>query len=127
MIQCVKHIGIAVNSIDETMERWARLYGAVEEKRSTFAEIGQTSALVRIGPSYFELMEPYGEKGVVSNYLAKHGPGLHHISLLSDALQDDISRLEQDGVKMIGKDMPIVFTHPKTTDGIVLEITEMPD
>lgn len=127
MLQFVKHIGIAVSSIDKTMERWSAQYNAVEEKRMTIPEIGQTSALVRIGSSYFELMEPFGDSGVIPAFLARHGEGIHHISLLSDNLNDDVERLEKEGVMVLGKGMPVVFTHPKTSDGIVFEITEQPD
>jgi methylmalonyl-CoA epimerase len=124
MITGVQHIGLAVNSIDETMRRWRARYGAEELGRKAFPEIGQTSALVRLGYSYFELMEALGEEGVIPSFLKKRGEGFHHISFHSDCLEEDVRRLEKDGVSILGKGGSTVFTHPKTTDGLVLEITE---
>ena len=128
MLTKVKHIGFAVNSIDETMERWSKAYGAVEiRERKTFAEIGQTSTLVAIGETHFELMEPYGEEGTIPKFLRTHGEGFHHLSWLSSDLEADTEMLEAAGVKVLGKGQPVIFTHPKTTDGVVFEITEMDD
>ncbi len=128
MLKKVKHIGFAVKSIDETMQRWTAAYGAREVRpRKTFAEIGQTSTLVTIGDTYFELMEPYGDVGVVPKFLEKHGEGLHHLSFLSDDLKEDCKNLTAAGVRLLGEGQPIVFTHPKTSDGVVMEITEEDD
>lgn len=128
MLVKVKHIGFAVNSIDKTMKHWSAAYGAKEvRERKTFAQIGQTSTLVQIGETCFELMEPYGEEGVVPKFLKTHGEGFHHLSWLSNDLAADCEQLEAAGVKVLGKGQPVVFTHPKTTDGVVFEITEIED
>ena len=73
MITGVSHIGLAVKSIDETLEKWTVLFGAREIARRELPELGQTSALVAVGDSRFELMEPLGEEGVIPSFLAKHG------------------------------------------------------
>lgn len=130
MIKGLNHIGIAVKSIDETMKRFSPLFGAKEIGRKTFAEIGQTSALIQMGDFYIELMEPYGDKGVVPNFLSKHGEGLHHISLLTDDIDAEDEHLAENGVKVMAKapkgikDDRVMFTHPKETNGIVFEIVE---
>lgn len=129
MITGIKHIGVAVNSIDSTMELWSKIYGAVELKRDAFEIAGQTSALVKIGNTYIELMEPLEgiEKSTVRKFLETHGEGLHHLSFKSSDLNEDIDLLEKNGVKVLGKGAPVVFTHPKTTTGIVNEISDMDD
>ena len=129
MIERIKHIGIAVNSIDETMDLWKDIFGAEELKRDAFEIVGQTSALIRIGECYIELMEPLDEakKSTVRKFLETHGEGIHHLSLKSTDLEKDIERLESRGIKIIGKGQPVVFTYPKTTNGILYEITEMED
>jgi methylmalonyl-CoA epimerase len=125
MITGVNHIGLVVKSIDETLERWALQFGAREIGRREFPDLGQTSALVGIGESRFELMEPLGTEGVVPSFLEKHGEGLHHISLHSDDFHEDCGRLEQTGVRTIGiPGEPVMFTHPRTTNGVVFEIME---
>ena len=74
-------------------------------------------------------MEPVPgvEKSTVRKYLDTHGEGFHHLSFKSDNLSEDIERMKGEGVKIIGEGFPIVFTHPKTTGGTVLEITEQDD
>lgn len=129
MIERIKHIGIAVNSIDETMALWKEVFNAVEEKRAVFEIVGQTSALVRIGDTYIELMEPLEgvEKSTVRKFIETHGEGIHHLSLKTTDLEKDTEMLKQKGIKIIGAGQPVVFTYPKTSNGIVYEITEMED
>lgn len=129
MIEKIKHIGVAVESIDKTMELWRECFGAVELKRAPFEIVGQTSALVQIGDTYIELMEPLpgAARSTVGKFLETHGEGIHHISLKSTDLASDIKALEAHGVRILGAGQPVVFTHPKTSHGVVYEITEMDD
>lgn len=129
MIEKVKHVGVSVHSIDQTMSLWSQVFGAVELKRAAFDIVGQTSALVRIGDTYIELMEPLegAERSTVRKFLETHGEGIHHLSLKSSDLAADTAALEAHGVKVLGAGQPVVFTHPKTSGGIVYEITEMED
>ena len=127
MIKGVHHIGFAVKSIDETLTFLKNAYGAKEMERHSFPKLGQVSSLVRIGKDHFELMEPLGE-GIVAKWLEKKGEGFHHISLLSDSLQEDCEHLEKQGVTIVAKSFEgpfkAAFTHPKTSKGIIYEIAE---
>jgi methylmalonyl-CoA epimerase len=128
MITGVGHIGLAVQSIDETLAKWSVLFGARELGRKALPELGQTSALVAIGDSRFELMEPLGEQGVVPAFLEKHGEGFHHISFHSNSFDEDRSLIEAEGVRVVGiPGRPVLFTHPRSTNGVVFEITDRPD
>jgi methylmalonyl-CoA/ethylmalonyl-CoA epimerase len=130
MIKGLNHIGIAVKDIDETMRLFSRIFGAEEIGRKTFAELGQTSALISIGDFKIELMEPYGDKGVVPDFIRKRGEGLHHISVITDDIDAEDEHLTENGVNVMGKapkginDDRVMFTHPKQTNGIVFEIVE---
>lgn len=130
MIKGLNHIGIVVKSIDDTMELFSRIFDAEEIGRKTFAELGQTSALIRIGDFKIELMEPHGDKGVVPNFLSKKGEGLHHISIITDDIDAEDEHLSKNGVGVMGKapkgidDDRVMFTHPKQTSGILFEIVE---
>ena len=128
MIEKIKHVGIAVRSIDETIELW-KSFGAEKLKQDDFEIMGQTSALVRIGDTCFELMQPLPgcKESPVEKFLAAHGEGLHHLSLKSSDLAEDVTNLESQGVRVLGVGQPVVFTHPKTSGGIVFEITEDDD
>jgi methylmalonyl-CoA/ethylmalonyl-CoA epimerase len=125
MIKGINHIGLVVKNIDETLGLLSGLFGAREIGRKAFPEIGQTSCLVAIGDSKYELMEPLGSEGVVPKFLAKNGEGFHHISLESSDLDADCENLENHGAKIIARAGKIAFTHPRTTGGIVYEIEEI--
>jgi methylmalonyl-CoA epimerase len=130
MIKGLNHIGIVVKSIDDTMKLFSRAFGAEEIGRKTFSELGQTSALIRIGDLKLELMEPCGDEGVVPNFLRKRGEGLHHISVITDDIDAEDEHLAKNGVNVMSKAPKgikadrVMFTHPKQTNGIVFEIVE---
>jgi methylmalonyl-CoA epimerase len=123
MITGIDHIGLAVKSIDATLELMKGLFGAEEIGRKAYPELGQTSCLVAIGNSRLELMEPIGAEGVIPKFLGERGEGFHHISLRTDDLEADCTDFEQKGVKLLGKSEEVAFIHPKTTGGILYEIT----
>lgn len=129
MIKGLNHIGIVVENIDQTVQTLESIFGAKELDRKSFPELGQTSCMVQLGNCLLELMEPIGTKGVVPKFLADHGQGLHHISLLSDNVQQEHLAITAKGVRMLGdpdSELRVVFTHPKDTNGIIYEITDIP-
>jgi methylmalonyl-CoA epimerase len=123
MITGINHVGLVVKNIDETLNLLAGLFGAKEIGRKAYPDLGQTSCLVSIGESKYELMEPIGTEGVVPKFLAKYGEGFHHISLLSNDLDADCQHFEKMGAKILDKSDEMAFLHPKTTGGILYEIT----
>lgn len=127
MITELLHIGFAVHSIDDTLAELKKL-GAVEIGRKQLPQGGQTSALVEIGGIRYELMEPLGETGVVPKFLAKHGEGFHHISFKCDDIDKELEEFQQAGGIALNKEKGDgkhkFFTHPKSTGGVVYEISE---
>lgn len=129
MITGLNHIGIVVDNIDRTILTLEMLFGARELERNAFPELGQTSCMVQLGNSLLELMEPIGDQGVVSKFLATRGQGLHHISLLTDDLDGEAAAIKKRGVRILGDlngKLRVVFTHPKDTNGVIYELTDMP-
>jgi len=125
MIRKIDHVGYCVNSIDEAIAFY-RNFAAVEVVgRKAFPERNQESCTIRIGEGedYIELMEPIGDEGVVATFLKKRGQGLHHISLFTDDLDGTCEQMKRAGIKIVGKTSSIAFTHPKTSMGVVYEIT----
>lgn len=123
MIKKINHIGFVVENIDDTLELLSKAFGAVEVERQSFPQLGQTSCIVQIGESKYELMESLGKEGVVPGFLAKHGPGFHHISLHTDNLKEAIEQMEAAGIKIVGQIEDTAFTNPKSSGGIVYEVT----
>jgi|WetSurMetagenome_2_1015567.scaffolds.fasta_scaffold03340_9 methylmalonyl-CoA/ethylmalonyl-CoA epimerase len=124
MITRINHVGMVVKNIDETLKMLSALFGAKEIGRKAFPELGQTSCLVAIGDSKYELMEPIGSEGVVPKFLEKNGEGFHHVSLLSDDLAADCTNFEKNGARILTRGDKMAFLHPKTTGGILYEIAE---
>jgi len=128
MIKEVDHIGIAVESIDGTLNFLKEIFGAEELKRTDYPEIQQISSVVSIKGTCFELMQPTGPDGPIGKFMKTSGGGLHHISIMCDDLEVLVKELEGRGIKIIGKmfDGPdrVAFIHPKSTQGLLIELTD---
>lgn len=120
MVKTVAHIGICVNSIDDTLEQWIPAFNAVivKEKRKF---PGQISCLIEVGGALIELMEPDGD-GVVKKYLETHGEGLHHLSFQVDDFDGDCARFEQCGMSLIRFPGNNAFIKPKGNHGLLCEV-----
>ena len=124
MVVGVNHIGMAVNSIDETLEKWSKNFGAVVLKEKKAFPGGQTSCLIEIQGHQFELMEPNGE-GTVKKFLENHGEGLHHISLKVSNVDEDLDMFERNGLSVLRfPEMRSGFIKPKGNFGLLCEVSE---
>ncbi len=126
MIDGINHIGIVTGNIEETLTKWKTYMELEVVGSANYPERGQMSTMVKIGESsYIELMQPLGESGVIADFLKKHGEGIHHISLHTNGLSGDCNLLGENGIKVLGNPGDAVrFTHPKTTNGVLFEVTE---
>lgn len=121
MVKAIAHIGVCVNSIDETLAQWEKAFGTtvVKGKRGF---PGQISCLIEMGGVLMELMEPDGD-GVVKNYIEKYGEGLHHISLQVDDFSSDCARFEAAGMSLIKYPGDNAFIKPKGNHGLLCEVS----
>jgi methylmalonyl-CoA/ethylmalonyl-CoA epimerase len=131
MVKGINHLGIVVKSIDQVVDVLRDTFGAEEVKRIEFPKLKQISAIVRVGDSFLELMEPTSSDGVAGKFLKAKGGGLHHVSLLCEDVERLSEKLEAKGLQVIGKmfDGPtkVAFLHPKSTQGILFELAEGPE
>lgn len=124
MVKELAHIGLCVNSIDETLAQWQKAFGVTVLKDKKAFPGGQTSCLIDLGGVPVELMEPNGE-GTVKKYLETHGEGLHHIALAVDHVSDDCDRFEENGMSLIRfPEMNSAFIKPKGNHGVLCEVSE---
>jgi methylmalonyl-CoA/ethylmalonyl-CoA epimerase len=127
-IQGLEHIGIAVRSIDKTLEFLKESFGAEELVRNKYPELQEISSTVRLKGTYFELIEPTGPKSVIGKFIEGSGEGFHHISILCDDLEKCVGHLEGKGLKIVGKVFEgpyrIAFIHPKSAHGLLIELTD---
>jgi methylmalonyl-CoA/ethylmalonyl-CoA epimerase len=125
------HIGIAVRSIDQHLALYREIlgieFGGIEE----IADQKVKAAFLELGGSRIELVEPTAPDSPIANFLEKKGEGFHHIAVGVKDIEAVIEKLKASGVRMIDEkprkgahNKKIAFIHPKSTNGILLEICE---
>jgi methylmalonyl-CoA/ethylmalonyl-CoA epimerase len=129
--KAVNHIGIAVKSIDEQREYYEKSLGAIFEGEEIVADQKVKVGFFRVGDVRIELIEPTDPTSTVQAFLDKKGPGLHHIALSVDDIQERINELKEEGIRMIDEvprggahHCKIAFLHPKSSYGVLTELTE---
>jgi len=134
-MQKIEHIGIAVNSLEEGEALYESLLGTKSYKREEVASEKVVTSFFRQGPNKIELLAPIGDDGPISKFLAKKGPGIHHIAYAVTDIKSEMSRLENEGFRLLneepkkGADNKLVcFVHPKSAGGVLVELCqEIPD
>jgi len=125
----VHHVGFAVTDLDEAVETYGRLFGATLEHRDAVAEQGVEAASVFVGPSRIELLVPTGDDTPVGRFLAKRGPGMHHVAYEVDDVGSAIAGLEHAGAELIDQvprrglfGLQVAFVHPDAVHGVLTEV-----
>jgi len=131
MIKKIEHLGIAVENIDESMKIYEKLLGTNCYKIEEVESEGVKTAFLQIGESKIELLEATNPSSPIAKFLSKKGKGIHHIAFDSSDIDEDIKRLKSEGFELIhqtpkdGADnKKIAFLHPKSTDGILVELCQ---
>jgi methylmalonyl-CoA/ethylmalonyl-CoA epimerase len=125
----VHHVGFAVTDLDEAVETYGRLFGATLEHRDAVAEQGVEAASVLVGRSRIELLVPTGDDTPVGRFLAKRGPGMHHVAYEVDDVGSAIAGLEHAGAELIDQvprrglfGLQVAFVHPDAVHGVLTEV-----
>lgn len=127
----IAHIGIAVQSIEQTLPFYTEQLGlkleGIEEVESEQVKV----AFLKIGETMFELLEPLSESSAIYTYLEKNGEGIHHIALEVDNIEHRLTNLKNGGIRLIheqpklgANNSKIAFLHPKSTYGVLFELCE---
>lgn len=124
------HIGIAVESIAERAGLYEAL-GLQVEGVEEVPEQGVRVAFLPIGDTRLELLEPTGPESPVARHLARRGPGLHHICLRVPDIRAAMARLVEEGCQLLSEEPQlgadgclVCFVHPKSTGGVLLELSQ---
>jgi methylmalonyl-CoA/ethylmalonyl-CoA epimerase len=127
----IDHLGIAVKSIDEALKFYREMLGLPLAGTEIVADQGVQVAMLPIGDSRIELLEPHGENSTVARFLEKRGPGIHHICIEVDDITAQLAKLKAAGAQLIDEQPRrgagghlIAFVHPKTTSGVLLELVQ---
>jgi methylmalonyl-CoA/ethylmalonyl-CoA epimerase len=132
MIGKIDHVGIAVRSIDEAKGLYEAMGLHVEAIEEVPHE-GVRVALIPCGESRIELLEPIGDDSPVAKFLARSGPGIHHLCFATDDVRSASDRLREDGYQVLRPEPTpgaggcwIQFIHPKSAGGVLIELSEGP-
>ena len=131
MIKKVEHIGIAVKDINPSITLFEKLLGVKSYKTEKVLSEGVNTAFFGISDQKIELLSSINQGSAIEKFLETKNEGVHHIALLVDSLEFEINRLEGLGFQFISKtpkegadNKKIVFLHPKSTNGVLVELCE---
>lgn len=126
----IDHLGIAVKSLAAAKPIYEKLGFNISPEETVEAEQVRL-AMVPVGESRLELLEPTSENSPIAKFIAKRGEGLHHISLRVPDLASVVGRLQADGVRLVSNEIKVgagghryIFIHPSSTGGVLLELVE---
>lgn len=125
----IEHIGIAVKNLNDSNILFTKLFGKQQYKIESVEREGVTTSFFMLGESKIELLEATNAESAIAKFIEKRGEGIHHISFLVDDIYAEMQRLEAEGFELVNKkpvpgadNKLICFLHPKTTNGILVEI-----
>ncbi len=127
----IDHIGIAVKDASERLKLYKDLLGLEVTGSEELPERGLKVHFVKIGETRFELLEEISEKSEISSFLEKRGEGIHHVAIRVEGIENFIEKAKELGFKPLSDEpqkgahgTKVVFLHPKTTGGILIELVE---
>lgn len=127
----IDHLGIATKSIEESLKFWEKSLGLENVHTEVVEEQKVRVAMLPIGESRVELLEPTSEDSPISKFLEKRGGGIHHIAIEVENIEEALAKLKAEGTRLIdetprigAEGCLIAFVHPATTGGVLLELTQ---
>ena len=127
----IDHVAIAVKSLAQAIPLYEKLLGTPCYKKEEVASEKVNTAFFQTGESKIELLESTDENGVINRFIDKKGEGIHHIAFAVENIQQEITRLKNEGFEFIsetpklGADQKLIcFLHPKNTNGVLIELCQ---
>jgi methylmalonyl-CoA/ethylmalonyl-CoA epimerase len=127
----IDHIGVAVEDIDAGIELYAQAFEMELAHRETVESQGVEAVLLDVGDGHVELLRPLGPDTAVGKFLARKGPGLHHVAYAVEDIDATLERLSAAGLELIDseartgiRESRVAFLHPRSTGGVLTEIVE---
>jgi methylmalonyl-CoA epimerase len=127
----IDHIGVAVEDLDAALALYERDYAMTLVHRETVAEQGVEAVLLDVGENHVELLAATAPDTPVGKFLAKKGPGMHHVAYQVDDIESTLAALKQAGLRLIDetprtgiRNSRVAFLHPATAGGLLTEIVQ---
>ncbi len=131
MFKRIDHIGVAVEEIDPALELYRDRFQLQVSHREVVADQGVEAVLLDVGENHVELLAPLDPETPVGRFLARKGPGLHHVAYQVVDIERTLAEMRQAGVELIDKEPRIgirgsrvAFMHPRATDGTLTELVQ---
>jgi len=127
------HIGIATNQIAEALAVWRDALGLEIDSTEEVADQGVRVAMLPLGETHVELLEPTSSDSPIGRFLAKRGPGIHHLAIEVADIRAALAGLAEKGARLIDEKPRsgaggclVAFIHPSSTNGVLLELVQRP-
>jgi len=127
----IDHVGVAVEDLDQAIALYRERFGMTEQHRETVEEFGVEAVLLEVGEGHVELLEPLSEESAIGRFLARNGPGVHHVAYQTDDIDATLERVRRAGVEAIDEQprtgirgSRVAFLHPRSTGGVLTELVE---
>ena len=131
MLSVIDHLGVAVEDIDSALALYRDALGMPLVHRETITEQGVEAALLDVGDSHVELLQPLGPETAVGKFLSRRGPGMHHVAYRVDDVEQSLRELAAAGLRLIDerprrgiRGSRVAFLHPASTGGVLTEIVQ---
>jgi methylmalonyl-CoA/ethylmalonyl-CoA epimerase len=128
-VRGIHHLGVAVSNLEEAIATYERLFDARLERRDALAEQGVDAVSLLVGESRVELLAPTGDDTPVGRFLARRGPGMHHLALETDDVEAALRELAASGAQLIDErprrglfGLEVAFVHPTAVHGVLTEV-----
>ncbi len=130
----INHLGIATKGIDEALKFWENALGLENVHTEVVEDQKVRVAMLPIGESRIELLEPIGENSPIAKFLEKRGGGIHHIAVEVEDIEKALAKLKAEGMRLIDEKPRIgaegclvAFVHPSSANGVLLELVQSED
>ncbi len=127
----IEHIGIAVKDLEKSNALFARIFGKPHYKTEEVESEGVKTSFFEVGSNKIELLEGTNENSPISKFIAKKGEGVHHIAFAVTNILEEVERLQKEGFVVLNKipkkgadNKMVVFLHPKSTNGVLIELCQ---
>jgi len=127
----IDHIGVAVEDLDAALALYERDFEMALAHRETVSSQGVEAVLLDVGEGHVELLRPLGPETAVGKFLARKGPGLHHVAYAVEDIDATLESLSAAGLELIDsearvgiRESRVAFLHPRSTGGVLTEIVE---
>ncbi|MBT8286246.1 MAG: methylmalonyl-CoA epimerase [Flavobacteriaceae bacterium] len=127
----IEHLGIAVKDLEKSNVLFAQLFGTAHYKMEEVASEGVKTSFFKTGPNKIELLEATNADSPIAKFIEKKGEGIHHIAFEVDDIRAEIARLKGEGFTVLNEEPKkgadnkwVAFLHPKTTNGVLIELCQ---